>query len=263
MIFDSHAHYDDEAFEKDYPILIPDLPRKGIGHICDVGASLESSKKAVLLAETYAHVYAAVGIHPEHVGALEEGKWDLEEIRLLSRSEKVRAIGEIGLDYHYEENPSPQVQEKWFRRQIRLAGEEKLPIIIHSRDAANDTFRIMKEEHAEKVGGVLHCYSYSAEMAREFLKFDFFFGFGGVVTFKNAKKAVQAVADIPLDHILLETDCPYMAPEPHRGERNSSAFLPYIVRAIATIKGVTEEEVIRVTEENAFRMFGLTGREDH
>ena len=261
MIFDSHAHYDDEAFEKDYPILIPDLPRKGIGHICDVGASLESSKKAVLLAETYAHVYAAVGIHPDDAGSLTDELFG--KIRDALDHPKTVAVGEIGLDYHYEENPSPQVQEKWFRRQIRLAGEEKLPIIIHSRDAANDTFRIMKEEHAEKVGGVLHCYSYSAEMAREFLKFDFFFGFGGVVTFKNAKKAVQAVADIPLDHILLETDCPYMAPEPHRGERNSSAFLPYIVRAIATIKGVTEEEVIRVTEENAFRMFGLTGREDH
>ncbi|MCR5033339.1 MAG: TatD family hydrolase [Lachnospiraceae bacterium] len=257
MIFDSHAHYDDEAFEKDYNLLIPDLPRKGIGHICDVGASLESSKRALFLAETYEHVYAAVGIHPEHVRQLEEREENLEAIRSLSRSPKVRAIGEIGLDYHYEENPEPSLQEKWFRAQLRLAREEKLPVIIHSRDAAQDTFRILEEEKAQEIGGVLHCYSYSSEMAKAFLKFDFYFGFGGVVTFKNAKKAKQAVEQIPLERIVLETDCPYMAPEPHRGERNSSAFLPYIVKGIAQIKGVSEEEVIRVTEENAFRLFGL------
>ncbi|MCR4588284.1 MAG: TatD family hydrolase [Lachnospiraceae bacterium] len=257
MIFDSHAHYDDEAFENDYNRLLEEMPQKGIGHVCDVGASMESSQRALLLAQTYPYVYAAVGIHPEHADTLENGSHSLEELRAMASHEKVVAIGEIGLDYHYEDNPSPEVQQKWFRQQIRLAKEVKLPIIIHSRDAAADTFAIMKEENAKEAGGVLHCYSYSAEMARQFLAFDFYFGFGGVVTFKNAKKAKQAVEAVPLDHILLETDCPYMAPEPHRGERNSSLFLPHIARAIGEIKGISTEEVIRVTEENAFRMFGI------
>ncbi len=257
MIFDSHAHYDDEAFNEDVDELLASMPGKGIGRICDVGASMESSKKALKLAHQYEHVYCAVGLHPEHVGDLESGKDDLSVLQTLAKEDKVVAIGEIGLDYHYEENPPKEVQQKWFRQQMRLAKEIHLPIIIHSRDAAQDTFAIMKEEHAEEIGGVLHCYSYSPEMAETFLQFGFYFGFGGVVTFKNAKKAKEAVARIPMEKILLETDCPYMAPETYRGERNSSLYLPHIARAIADIKGISTEEVIRITMENACRMFGI------
>ena len=171
------------------------------------------------------------------------------------------AVGEIGLDYHYPE-PAVSVQKKWFERQLELAREVKLPVIIHSREAAKDTLDIMQAYHAGEIGGVVHCFSYTKEMAREYLEMDYYFGIGGVITFKNAKKLKEAVQYIPMDRILLETDSPYLSPEPHRGERNSSLNLPYVAEAISELKGISYEEVVESTERNARRLFGLENREE-
>lgn len=253
-IIDSHAHYDDEAFDLDRDILIPSLFENGIKKVINVGASMESCRSTLKLSEKYPYIYAAIGVHPGDTGALtmEDMDWLLEKSRL----EKVVAIGEIGLDYYWDE-PEREVQKKWFREQLLLAKEAKLPVIIHSRDAAADTIQIMKEASAGEIPGVIHCYSYSKESARDFLNMGYYFGIGGVLTFKNAKKLKEAVEYIPLDKILLETDCPYLAPEPYRGKRNSSLNIPYVVTALAEIKGVSEEEVIRQTSENTERLFHL------
>jgi TatD DNase family protein len=181
----------------------------------------------------------------------------LEEIRIKLQDPRAVAVGEIGLDYYWPE-PDPEIQRYWFMRQLQLAQEVDLPVVIHSREAAADTMKIMKDNHAERCGGVVHCYSYSAEMAAEFVKMGFYIGVGGVVTFKNARKLVEVTQKIPLEHLLLETDCPYLAPVPYRGKRNCSLYLPYVVAKIAEIKGVTEEEVIRVTEQNARNMYRLS-----
>jgi TatD DNase family protein len=180
----------------------------------------------------------------------------LEEIRKKLRDEKAVAVGEIGLDYYWPE-PDREIQKHWFARQLQLAAEVDLPVVIHSREAASDTMRIMKENHAEKVGGVVHCYSYSVELAREFVKMGFYIGIGGVLTFKNARKLVEVAREIPLERLLLETDCPYLAPVPYRGKRNCSLYLPHVVAKLAELKGITEEEVIRVTEHNAETMYRL------
>lgn len=208
----------------------------------------------VELAKKYGHVYAAVGVHPSEIAELDEGFFDW--MREQASWEKTVAIGEIGLDYYWDKEPEVQERQRyWFGRQIELARETGLPIIVHSRDAAADTMQVMKEHHAEEIPGVIHCYSYSKEMALEFIKMGYYIGVGGVVTFKNAKKLIETVEAIPLTRILLETDCPYMAPEPYRGKRNSSLYLPYVVERIAQIKGVTPEEVERVTENNARTLF--------
>ena len=183
----------------------------------------------------------------------------IREIREGLADEKAVAVGEIGLDYYWPE-PDRGLQQHWFRRQLSLARETGLPVVIHSREAAADTLRILKEEKAEEIGGVIHCFSYSVEMAREFMKLGFYIGIGGVVTFKNAKKLKEVAAAIPLDRILLETDCPYLAPVPYRGKRNSSLYLPLVADQIAVLRGITPEEVIRATEENAERMYRLNGR---
>ncbi|HAB93825.1 MAG TPA: hydrolase TatD [Lachnospiraceae bacterium] len=255
MIFDTHAHYDDEAFDNDREELLKSLPGAGIGRVVNIASSPESIDECLALAHKYDHVYCALGIHPEHCAEMTEEM--LEEIRGKLSDEKALAVGEIGLD-HYWPEPDPKIQEYWFERQLRLAAEVGLPVVIHSREAAADTLRIMKENHAENIGGVLHCYSYSVELAREFLKMGFYIGIGGVVTFKNARKLVEVAKEIPLERILLETDCPYLAPVPFRGKRNSSLYLPYVVTKIAEIKGISEEEVIRVTEKNAEKMYGLS-----
>lgn len=181
--------------------------------------------------------------------------------KTASENQKVLAIGEIGLDYHYPE-PAKEIQQQWFRRQLNLAADVEKPVIIHSREACQDTLACMRAEHAEQIGGVIHCYSYSKEAAQEFLKMGFYFGFGGVVTFKNAKKAVEAVEAIPIEKILLETDCPYMAPEPNRGKRNYSGYLPYVAERIAQIKQMTAQEVIDITNANARKLFGLSAVQD-
>ena len=228
---------------------------KGIGKVVDVGADMPSSKMALELAKQYEFVYAALGVHPSEVEGLTED--DMAWISSHAAHEKVAAIGEIGLDYHWPE-PKPALQKQWFRRQIELAKEVKLPIIVHSRDAAEPTMQIIQETKAYECGGVIHCYSYSPEMAEEYVKMGFFIGMGGVLTFKNAKKLVRCAERIPLSSIVLETDCPYMAPEPNRGKRNDSSQLIYVAQKLAEIKGITEEEVKQVTTENAHRLYRLT-----
>ena len=251
-IFDTHSHYDDKAFDSDRDEILGGLLAKGIGKVVDVGADMPSSKMALELAKQYEFVYAALGVHPSEVEGLTED--DMAWISSHAAHEKVAAIGEIGLDYHWPE-PEPALQKQWFRRQIELAKEVKLPIIVHSRDAAEPTMQIIQETKAYECGGVIHCYSYSPEMAEEYVKMGYYIGVGGVVTFKNAKELKETVAEIGLPHIVLETDCPYMAPEPHRGTRNDSRNLIYVVKTIAELTGTTPEEVETVTWENAKRLF--------
>lgn len=254
MIFESHAHYDDDAFDEDRDTLLPSLPENGIATVINVGASLESCKTTIGLMEKYPFVYGAIGVHPNETAELNEEnfKWLKEQCTL----EKVVAVGEIGLDYYWNE-PEPAIQKKWFEKQLEMAREVKLPVIIHSRDAAKDTLDIMKSFHAEEIGGVIHCFSYTKEMAREFLNMDFYFGIGGVITFKNARKLKEAVEYISIDKILLETDSPYLASEPNRGKRNSSLNLPYVAKEIAAIKNMDYEEVVAITEKNAKELFRL------
>lgn len=253
MIFDTHAHYDDEQFKEDRDELLASMPSMGVGTIVNVSATYESCKEAVALAQKYPHVYAAVGVHPDEVGALNDETF--AEMKKLFAEDKVVAVGEIGLDYYWD-NESHEVQREWFVRQLELAKELDLPVLIHSREAAADTMYVMKN-YAKGLGGVIHCYSYSKEMAEEYVKMGFYIGIGGVVTFKNAKKMKEVVEAIPMDRILLETDCPYLAPEPFRGRRNQSSYLQYVAEKIAELKGLSVEEVIAQTEANARRMYRL------
>ena len=254
MIIDTHAHYDDESFDEDRDDLLTGMKSRGVERIVTVGADIATSKAAIELTKKYPFVYGAIGVHPSDVTELDEEKiaWLLE----MSREDKIVAIGEIGLDYHYDE-PLPEIQKKWFIRQLALAREAGLPVIIHSRDAAEDTLQIMLKNHAEELGGVVHCFSYSLEMAKEYVKMGFYIGLGGVCTFKNAKKVKKVAAEIPLTKIVLETDCPYLAPEPNRGKRNDSTNLIYVAREIAALRGISEEEVIRQTRENACRLYHM------
>ena len=254
-ITDTHAHYDDEAFDTDREALFKSFRRYGIGNVINVGASMKGCKDSFALSQTYPFVYAALGVHPSETADLSEA--DMDWILEKSRNEKVVAIGEVGLDYHFPDDPLPAHQKQWFARQIALAIESGLPLIIHSRDAEKDTADLLKSEHAEKAGGVMHCYSYSRESCRDFLDLGFYFGIGGVLTFKNGRKLKEAVEYLPMDRLLLETDCPYLAPEPHRGKRNCSLYLPRVVEELARIKNLPPEEVIRITSENAQTLFGL------
>ncbi len=251
MIFESHAHYDDEQFEEDRTELLNSMQENGIGTIINVGATFQSCTEVVQLAQEYPFIYAAVGVHPDEVGILDEEKFAY--LREQCKKDKVVAVGEIGLDYYWD-NESHDIQKKWFIEQLNLARELNLPVIIHSREAAADTLEIMKK-HAKGLRGIIHCFSYSKEMAREYTKMGFYIGVGGVVTFKNAKKLKEVVEDIPLDKIVLETDCPYLAPTPNRGKRNSSLNLPYVIEEIARIKGIREEAVIEQTEKNAKEVY--------
>ena len=254
MIFETHAHYDDERFAEDRDTLLASMPERGIGRIINVGSTLVSTKETLAIAQNYPYVYAAVGVHPSEIGDLNEEMfaWLKEQ----TRQEKTVAVGEIGLDYYWDKEPEVQkAQRYWFKRKMELAREETLPVIIHSRDAAEDMMRLMQEIHAEEIPGVIHCYSYSKEMALEFVKMGYRIGVGGVVTFKNARKLKETVEAVPMEAILLETDCPYMAPEPHRGTRNDSSNIPYVVNTIAQIKGISTDEVEQITWENAMRLF--------
>lgn len=253
-IFDTHAHYDDEAFDEDRDALLAGLPKNGIARVVNVGASLASCGRTIELMNRYDYIYGAIGVHPSETAELNDEAF--EWLRQQCQLEKCVAVGEIGLDYYWNE-PDRELQKEWFRRQLNLARELAKPVIIHSRDAAKDTVDLMTEEHAEEIGGVIHCYSYTKETAEVFLKMGFYFGIGGVLTFKNAKKLKEAVAYIPLDRIVLETDCPYLAPEPNRGKRNSSLNIPYVVKALAEIKGVEEETVRKAAWENAHKMYRL------
>lgn len=254
MIFETHAHYDDKAFDEDREKLILSLKSNGIDTVINISSNLDSVKRTVELMEKYPFVYGAVGIHPSDTAELTEESfaWLSEQCR----HRKTVAVGEIGLDYYWKE-PEADIQKKWFERQLLLAQERNLPVSIHSREAAKDTLDMMKALHAEKTGGVIHCFSYGKEMAREFLNMGFFFGIGGVVTFQNAKKLKEAVEYIPLENIVLETDSPYLAPVPNRGKRNSSLNLPYIAKEIAGIKQVSYEEVVEKTRQNAEKLFQI------
>lgn len=251
-IFDTHAHYDDEAFDEDREQLLADLPRQGIGRVVNIGASIASCKRTLELMDKYDYIYGALGVHPCDTENLTEA--DMDWLKEKCGHEKCLAVGEIGLDYYWDE-PDREIQKKWFVRQLQLAREVQLPVIIHSRDAAKETIDIMTAERAGEIGGVVHCYSYTKESARTFLDMGFYFGIGGVITFKNAKKLKEAVEYIPMDRIVLETDCPYLSPEPNRGKRNSSLNLAYVAEAIAGLKGISQEEVRRITWENGCRMY--------
>ena len=253
MIIDTHAHYDDEQFDTDRDELLKSMHDGGIGLIVNAASTLESWGKIQRLTEEYPFVYGAVGIHPDEAGTLTEEH--MSEMERLLDLEKIVAVGEIGLDYYWD-NESHDVQKKWFIRQLELAKKKDMPVIIHSREAAADTMEIMRG-YASGMRAVIHCYSYSVEMAREYVKMGYYIGIGGVVTFKNAKKLVNVVKEIPLTSIVLETDCPYLAPVPYRGKRNSSLYLPYVADKIAEIKGVNIEEVVRQTEENSRMLYDL------
>lgn len=254
MIFDTHAHYNDEAFDPDREELLGQLPEEGIGLVVNIGADLRSTAQSIALAERYPYIYAAAGVHPSDSGELsEEGMAWLKE---QTRREKVVAVGEIGLDYYWDE-PDRAIQKTWFERQMELAREVSLPIVVHSRDAAQDTLEMMKAAKAGEIGGVIHCFSYGVEMAREFLNMGFYLGIGGVLTFKNAKKLKEVAEYAPLDRIVLETDCPYMAPVPNRGKRNSSLNLPYVAEELGRIKGLPAEEIARITFENGKRLYRM------
>lgn len=254
MIFETHAHYDDEAFAQDRENLLASMQEHGIGYIVNACASIESLKDTEELMEKYPFVYGAFGIHPDDAEKMTEET--LEEIRRLSRLPKAVAIGEIGLDYYWhKEEHEHEIQKKMFLAQMEIAREEKLPFMVHSRDAAKDTLDLVKDcMKGGMYGGIIHCFSYGKEMAREYLDMGLYLGIGGVVTFKNAKKLKEVVAYAPLEQLVLETDSPYLSPEPNRGKRNSSLNLPYVAEAIAQIKGCSEEEVIAVTEENAKKL---------
>lgn len=254
MIFETHAHYDDEAFDEDRDILLSSMYENKIEYIVNVGASLKSTQASIDLAKKYPFVYAAAGVHPNETGELKEESFI--RLKQLCRFDKVVAIGEIGLDYYWDE-PSHEIQKLWFERQLDLARELSKPVIIHSRDAAKDTMDIIKSKNAGELGGVIHCYSYSAEMAADYVKMGFYIGIGGVVTFKNGKKMKEVAEAVPIEKILLETDSPYLAPEPNRGKRNTSLNLPYIAQTIAEIKGISYEEAVEITSQNAKKCYGL------
>lgn len=232
MIFDSHAHYDDESFDGDREQVIKELIENGIIGILNCGASLEGARASVKLADKYDLFYAAVGIHPEFADIVNDEV--LKELKSLASNKKVKAIGEIGLDYYGDENPTREIQKKAFIKQMELAESLNLPVVIHDRDAHGDTLEILKQ--FPKVIGTVHCFSGSVEYAEECIKLGYYIGFTGVVTFKNAKKAVEVAKAVPMDRILLETDCPYMAPEPFRGKRNRSDYIEHIAKKIAEIK---------------------------
>lgn len=254
MIFDTHAHYDDKAFDEDREEMLASLPENGIGNVVNVCASINSLRRIIPLTEKYPYVWGAAGVHPDYAEEMTEET--LEEIRKVLQHEKILAVGEIGLDYYWhKELENHKRQQEMFRAQMDIAREEKIPFMIHSRDAAEDTLTIVKEYMQKGMyGGIMHCYSYGLEHAREYVKMGLFLGIGGVVTFTNGRKLKEVVHEIPLDNLVLETDCPYLAPVPYRGKRNCSLYLPYVVQAIAELKGVPADEVIRVTEENARRL---------
>ncbi len=252
MYFDSHAHYDDERFDEDRESLIQGLREKGVDFIVNAAADMKSCHTSLALAEKYPFIYSSIGVHPHDVKDLTDA--DIEEMKQLAAHQKVVAIGEIGLDYYYDNSPRED-QRKWFKVQLELAKELDLPVIIHSREASQETFDIIVESGVKE--GVIHCFSGSYELAKEYVKRGFYIGVGGSLTFKNAKKTVEVVEGIGLEHILIETDCPYLTPVPHRGERNDSSYLKFVVEKIAQIKGISMDEVAKVSTENAKKLFRI------
>ena len=252
-IFDTHAHYDDSRFDGDRDAVLAALPEAGVELVLDPGCDLPSSRAAAALAERYSHVYAAAGIHPENCAGFQDG--DLAALRQLLAQPKVAAIGEIGLDYYWAENPPRDFQQMVFRKQLALAEELDLPVIVHDREAHGDSLSIIREFPA--VTGVFHCFSGSPEMAEELLKRGWYLGFDGPITYKNARRAPEVAAITPLERMVVETDAPYLSPVPVRGRRNDSRYLPHVIAKLAEWKGVTPEEMTRITCENGKRLFRL------
>ena len=253
MLFDTHAHYDDEAFDADRTQLLSALPARGVSLVVNPGCDIPSSQKAVELAAEFPHIYAAVGVHPENCAGYTPG--DLDALRQLVRRPKVVAIGEIGLDYYWAENSPRDFQQQVFRDQLALAEELDLPVIVHDREAHGDCLAIVKE--FPRVRGVFHCYAGSVEMAEELVKRGWMLSFTGVLTYKNARKAVEVAAAIPLEHLMIETDSPYLAPVPCRGQRNDSTLVRYVCEKLADIKGISPEECAAATLENGRRFFRI------
>ncbi len=252
MLFDTHAHLDDARFDEDRDSVIARLQEEGISLVVNVGADMESSRSSVDLARKYSFIYAAVGVHPDETGVLTEK--DMDELKALSRWDKVVAIGEIGLDYHNNGAPK-EVQKRWFQRQLSLARELNMPYIIHDRDAHGDTLAILKE--TGYFNGVLHCFSGSAEMAKEVVKLGMMVSFAGPVTFKNAPKTKEAAKAVPLEQLMVETDSPYLSPEPYRGKRNDSSRVRFVAEEIARLHGISLEEAAHITMENGKRFFHI------
>lgn len=254
MIFDTHTHYDDEAFDADRAELLGKLREQGIGAVVNIGASIQSSKNTLELIKRYPFIYGAVGVHPSETAELTEDL--MGWLKYAAKQERVVAIGEIGLDYYWQE-PDREIQKYWFKRQLELARMSGLPVVIHSREAAQDTLNMIMAGGGRDVGGVIHCFSYGVELAREYLNMGFFLGIGGVLTFNNGKKLKEVVDYMPLDQLVLETDCPYLAPVPYRGKRNSSLNLTYVIEAVSAIKGISAERVMEITWQNAMRLYRI------
>lgn len=250
-IFDTHAHYEDEQFDEDRDDLLRIMPQNNVAYVINQGINITTSKKAIELAEKYDYFYAAIGIHPEEVDAKE----NLDEIKRLATHNKVVAIGEIGLDYYWDIS-TKEIQLDYFKKQLDLANELNLPVVIHDRDAHKDTLDTLKSTTLNS-SGVVHCFSGSLEMAKELLKMDFYIGFDGPVTFKNARVALEVLAYMPLDKILIETDSPYLTPVPFRGKRNNSMYLTYVIDKIAEIKQMSSDEIAEITFNNARKLFHL------
>ena len=255
MLFDTHAHYDAAQFDSDRDAVLSALPDQGVGLVVNPGCDLESSRKAAALAERYPFLYAAAGVHPEECADWRDS--DVDELRTLATQPRVVAVGEIGLDYYWPENPPRALQQRVFRAQLALASELDLPVIVHDREAHGDSMAIVRE--FPQVRGVFHCFSGSAEMAKELVKLGWMISFTGVLTYKNARKSVEAAQAVPLDRLMIETDSPYMAPVPHRGKRNHSGYVGLICERLAQIKGITPEECSRATLENGRKFFHIQG----
>ena len=260
MIFDTHTHYDDDRYDEDRFELIESLRDKNVGMVVDVCATWDSMEDIKALTKKYDFIYGSVGLHPEGIIALEQdGDRIMKEMEdLLVNDPKMVAVGEIGLDYHYDE-PSKDIQIKWFEEQMKMADRVKKPVIIHSREACEDTMEILRKY--PDVKGVMHCYSYAKETAAELIKMGYYIGVGGVVTFKNSKKLKETVQMIPLDKLVLETDCPYLAPEPFRGTRNDSSLIKYVIEEVASLRDQTVSEIESACYENALRMYGIDRQE--
>lgn len=255
MIFDTHAHYDDDKFQEDREAVLKGLRAKNIGAVVNIGTDLRTSRYSIEMCKKYYFMYTTIGVHPHEVKDMHDD--DLELLLMMSTFPKVVGIGEIGLDYYYDFSPRP-AQKMWFRSQLELAKHLELPVSIHTRDAAQDTFDILMESGiGQSCGGVIHAYSGSLEMAKEYVKNGFYLGIGGVLTFKNGKKLVEVVDAIPMEYLVLETDAPYMSPEPFRGRRNDSSMIAYVVEKMAQIKGISKEEVENITWQNACRLWKI------
>lgn len=255
MIFDTHAHYLDHRFDEDRDEVISSLSRESVAHTVEVSAGVDDFEKILELISKYPQMYGSLGVHPSEVDKLTDEY--IGRMIELSKRDRIVAIGEIGLDYHFDDDPEAEIQKLWFRKQIELAREVNLPMIIHSRDAAKDTMDIMKDMKAGEIGGVIHCFSYSPEIAMEYVKMGFYIGLDGPVTFKNGKKAKEVAATVPIDRLVVETDSPYMAPDPIRGSRNTSANLKYIISEIASIRNIPYDEMEEILFNNSKALYRL------